>query len=442
VDQSWIVIMTKRKQRAYTRSQLETILYDLSHRKVALSNRPNDFKNIAELLQTTWWHRRRCDQKEFYQFVRDIARDNAYQIYYRAAALSNVYRYARLWSRDPKDWEPTVEIPEETNWHEASNWLLKDLLQFLFGHYSVPMFMNQAWENGNKQTIEWYLHLVNGQNIRKAKNLPMSLTKKMAHHFLESPGEYSIYQALYYGQIIALGGNVALFKALMAAKLDQVTRDQEFWLELILFLINHPDFLVHHQVGPLVDFVVAQRYETSLRLNEEGELVAEAPQKNEFSLKGRTYGSLMRMIQEWHRWLNDTQQYQQVLEQYGQAVVHWNYSTMGEFHYFTKRSSLKWYTIRQITDSQALFEEGRDMSHCVSSYLNRCASGYCSIWSLATQDLFRPTTKLLTIEVLDDRRVVQARGAYNRMLSTKEMQVIKAWAAAEKLTLQLGNDHY
>ncbi|OJJ18843.1 hypothetical protein BKI52_25055 [marine bacterium AO1-C] len=434
--------MTKQKQRAYTRAQLETILYDLSHRKVAISNRPNDFKNIAELLQTTWWHRRRCDQKEFYQFVKDIARDNAYQIYYRGTALSNAYRYAKYWIRDPKDWEPTIELPRGASWREASNFLLKDLLQFLFGHYSVPMFMNQAWKTGNKQTIEWYLHLVNGHNIRKAKDLPVSLTKKMAHHFLESPVEYSVYQALYYGQIIALGGSMALFKALMVAKLDQVTQDTAFWLELIQFLINHPDFLENHQVGPLVDFTVAQRYETPLQLNEAGELVRQKTRTTEFSLKGRTYGSLMRMIGEWHRWLNDAQQYQRVMEQYGQAVVHWNYSTMDEFHYFAKRRSLQWYTIRQITDSQSLFEEGRQMSHCVSSYLNRCTSGYCSIWSLVKQDLFRPTTKIITIEVLDDHRVVQARGAYNRMPSEKEMKVIKAWASAQKLKLQLNDELY
>ena len=394
------------------------------------------------MLQTTWWHRRRCDQKEFYQFVTDIARDNAYQVYYRAQALSNAYRYARFWIRNPKDWQPTVEIPDRDNWREASNWLLKDLLQFLFGHYAVPMFKNQAWKTGNKQTIDWYLHLVNGNNIRKVKELPVNLTKKMAHHFQESPQEYNIYQALYYGQIIALGGSVALFKALMAAKLDQITQDQEFWLELILFLINHPDFLAHHQVGPLVDFIVAQRYETSLRLNEAGELVAQAPQKNGFSLKGRTYGSLMRMIREWHRWLNDTEQYQQIMKAYGKAVVHWNFSTIGEFHYFSKPRSLKWYTIRQITDSRSLFDEGQDMSHCVSSYLDRCISGYCSIWGLVAQDLFRGTTKLVTIEVLDDRRVVQARGPYNRMPSQKEMEVIKAWAAAKTLTLRLGNEEY
>lgn len=430
------------KIRTYTRAELEAILYDLSQRKVARGNRPNDFCNIAELLQTTWWHRRRCDQKEFYQFVIDIARNNAYQVYYQATALSNAYRYARFWIRDPKEWEPSAELPPEISWKEASNWLLKDLLQFLFGYYSVPMFMNQAWENGDKKSIEWYLHLVNGKNIRKAKDLPVNLTKKMAHHFLESSVEYSITQAFYYGQIIALGGSTALFKALMAAKLNQLVRDQEFWLELIRFLVNNPEFLAEHQVGPLVDFVVAQRYEEALRLNEEGELATQEEQLTEFSLKGRTYRSLMRMIREWHRWLNDAEQYQQVLDEYGQTVVSWNHSVMDDFHYFPRKRSLQWYAIHQITDSQALFEEGRDMSHCVSSYLSRCTSGYCSIWGLVMHDLFRATTKMITIELIDDKRVVQARGAYNRMPNSGEMQVIQTWAREEKLILQLGDDEY
>lgn len=429
--------MSKRKERTYTRSQLESILYDLSHRKVALSNRPNDFKGIAELLQTTWWHRRRCDQKEFYQFVMDIAQDNTYKVYHQANALANIYRQAKHWIRSPKDWQPSVDISPEESWKNASEILLQDLLQFLFGHYSVPMFMNQAWIKGNTETIAWYLHLVNGNNIRTVVDLPVKLNKKMAHHFLESPMEYSIYQALCYGQIIAKGGCPTLFKALMAAKLDKILKDQDFWLELVQFLINHQEFLANHQVGPLVDFITAQRYESQLKLSEEGELVMQDSESaTGFSLKGRTYGSLMRMIQEWHDWLNDAEHFQQVLDQYGTAKVEWSHSLLDEFHYFPKRQSLKWYTIQQITNSQELFDEGQQMSHCVSSYLDRCMSGYCSIWSLSVQDLFRNTTKVITIEVIDDKRLVQARGAYNRMPSSKEMNIINYWAANEKLYVE------
>lgn len=424
--------MKKRRERTYSRTQIVDMLYNFSHHKVAYSNRPHDFKDIAELLQTTWWHRRRYDQKEFHQFVTDIARGNAYKIYRQATALSNAYRFAKHWIRAPKDWQPSVEIAEDECWETASNMLLCDLLKYLFGYYDVPVFMNEAWVKGNKQMIDWYLHLANGQNIRTAPELPVKLSKKMAHHFSETPPGYGIYQALYYGQVTALGGSLALYKALMRAKLERIARDTEFWRETIQFLINQPAFVENHQVEPLIDFINAQKYDRTIRYNQQGEIVAnQVGFVPVFSLKGRTYQSLMRLIREWHDWLNDAQYFEDFLNEYGTDSVSWNSSEVGEFYFYPSKNSLQWYSIKEITNSKGLFAEGRQMHHCVASYLNSCMSGQCSIWSLSLEDLFRKTSKILTIEVINDKRVAQVRGVYNRMPASQEKRMIKEWASAE-----------
>lgn len=430
--------MRKRKKRTYSRAQLVNIMQNLSFHKVAHSNRPNDFKDIADLLQTTWWHRRRCDQKEFHQFVHDIARDQAGAIYHQAQALANVYRYAKYWIRAPKDWQPSPDIPTDIGWQTKSHWLLQDLLRYLFGHYEVPMFMNDAWVRGNAQTIGWYLHLVNGQNIRTAPDLSVKLTKKMAHHFSQAPMGYGVYKALYYGQLTALGGSLDLYKALMKAKLDYVTADAGFWLELMQFLVNQPAFLNDHQVGPLVDFINAKKYVGSVQLNRYGELTNNAqPATPDFSLKGRTYGSLIRMIRQWHDWLNDAEHFRQVLDDYGTTEVTWRKSTIGDYYYYPAKDALQWYSIQEITNSKGLFEEGQVMHHCVSSYLNSCVAGCCSIWSLSLNDLFVDKHKVITIEVDDDKRIVQARGIYNRMPDRQEATMLKDWAYQQGLTCDI-----
>lgn len=426
--------MKNHKKRTYSRAQLVNILYNLSFHKVAHSNRPKDFKDLADLLQTTWWHRRRCDQKEFHQFVHDIARNQAGAIYHQAQALSNVYRYARHWIRAPKDWQPSLDFPVGIDWATKSHWLLRDLLRYLFGYYEVPMFMNDAWVKGNAQTIGWYLHLVNGQNIRTAPDLSIKLSKKMAHYFSQAPMGYGVYKALYYGQIVALGGSLSLYKALMNTQLDHVVSDAEFWLELIQFLINQPEFLANHQVGPLVDFINAKKYVGSVQLNRSGELTDNAQAAMpDFSLKGRTYGSLMRMIRQWHDWLNDAEHFRQVLDNYGTTEVKWKKSPIGDYHYYPTQDSLQWYSIQEVTNSKELFEEGQEMHHCVSAYLSRCISGYCSIWSLSLNDLFVGKYKVITIEVDEYDCIVQARGVYNRMPDREEVAMLKDWASVQSL---------
>ena len=65
------------------------------------------------------------------------------------------------------------------------------LARHLLARYDVPAFLDAAWRDG--LTAEgvrhqgWFKHVGRGENIRTADDLPIPMTKRMAHHFLQTP---------------------------------------------------------------------------------------------------------------------------------------------------------------------------------------------------------------------------------------------------------------
>lgn len=103
---------------------------------------------------------------------------------------------------------------------------------------------------------------------------------------------------------------------------------------------------------------------------------------------------------------------------------------------FTLKKNDEVYVIKQIMTPWELYLEGRDMRHCVFSYLNCCRKGIISIFTLYKQVPSEGKVPLLTIE-LDNctRRIVQARGMFNRMYQPMERQVMEEWAEEHRLEL-------
>ena len=94
--------------------------------------------------------------------------------------------------------------------------------------------------------------------------------------------------------------------------------------------------------------------------------------------------------------------------------------------------------IRQILREDKLKQEGKVMKHCVGSYVNSCSTGRTTIWSM-TRKIFDSESKgarrVLTIEVLPNRRISQALGFRNRDPRKDEYEILKLWAAKERLTI-------
>jgi hypothetical protein len=81
------------------------------------------------------------------------------------------------------------------------------------------------------------------------------------------------------------------------------------------------------------------------------------------------------------------------------------------------------WSLRELTTSKDLLEEGRAMRHCVASYAYRCVQNHSAIFSLRAGE-----ERKLTVELdLHHRRIVQARGSCNRAATPAEEEALARW---------------
>ncbi len=303
-----------------------------------------------------------------------------------------------------------------------------ELARHLLAAYDVPLFMDSVWFNGNVTHQNWFKHIGIGQNIRSAQDIPISLTKKMAHHFLKAPRQYTVEEALRWGQVHALGGDRYLVEALRGTRLTRTFSNDDFWLNVIRFFIANPMLDVSH-VNPIIDYIWHQRYENRRVFVERGVAREIGPAQPNFSMRRRTPETLLRQVAAWHGQLGR--------EAKG-GELEWTRSEIGEFHTLEGNEALrdmKFWSIRELLSSDELVDESRALQHCASTYARSCHTGRSSIWSMEIEDE-NGRRKILTIEVAPREKVIrQVRGKQNRLPTPKEKDLLSKWAEQEGLKL-------
>ena len=124
-------------------------------------------------------------------------------------------RYRDRWVRSVEGWHP-----DSRNARRQFSSLVRHLLAL----YEMPAFMDTTWflddaEEARRQQ-EWFIHIGQGQNIRTA-DLPLRLTKRMAHAFLQAPSHLTVVEALRWAQIVGWGGDEELVNAINATRLGR-----------------------------------------------------------------------------------------------------------------------------------------------------------------------------------------------------------------------------
>ena len=315
-------------------------------------------------------------------------------------ALGALARWRDYWLRDPTDWRPES--------HNARKQFAA-LARHLLAKYDVPGFMDIAWFLGGgdeaRQQQSWFVHVGMGGNIRKA-DIPLTLTKKMAHLFLQSPADYAIYEAFRRGQILGLGGGEPLVRAVNATRLGASFDREPFWCKVVHFFVNNP-MLDPDEVGPIVDYIHNQKY-APREETIDGEVVQQPPEQPNFSIKGRSAVKLLRQVEMWHRQLaRQNRLPAKVWAPSGFNALDWT-ETDG---YGNARD--RW-TITELVTAKELSDEGRKMHHCVGSYANNCKNGRTSIWSMQVTTPEHETHRVMTIAVQNgSRSITQARGKCN-----------------------------
>lgn len=322
------------------------------------------------------------------------------------------------WVRRIEDWQAPS--------HNAQR-QFASLVRHLVARFPVPEFMDAAWlrqGQGSRALREWYLHIAAGRNIRTART-PIPLTKMMAHHFLEAPAGASIEGAFRWGEVHALGGDATLTHALLGTRLGNHFDHSEFWSSVIRFFIANP-LLDRAHVGPIVDYLHAQKFQTRDIVDEHGRTTAEPPPQPNLQMRGRTADALLAQVERWHGALGKTRGVESLFFKVSGFKA-------ASFKAGSKDAPSLWH-FRELHSGNALIAEGNAMRHCVASYARSCAAGSCSIWAMEV-DRHGGTEKIQTLEVSRQGVIVQCRGRLNRLPTTAEFEIVRRWAAFAGLTI-------
>ena len=343
-------------------------------------------------------------------------------------ALGALARHSHAWQQSPSEWKPDSR---------NSRRQFAALVRFLLARYDVPSCLDSVWFGGWEPEAQrqqgWFVHVGNGQNIRTA-DLPLVLSKRMAHIFAEAPSDLTATEALRWAQVVGQGGNEMLAQAVIATELGRSFADESFWSTVVLFLVENP-MLDPDMVGPIVDYINYQKFVPT----EEGE----PPQPN-YTMKGRGAVKLLRQVEEWH---------ERLARDNRQPGGSWESSSIANFEWMDdKEEGLRW-TIRELNSKRDLTLEGRAMNHCVASYVSNCRRGSKSVWSMQVADPEGYSARVLTIAVHNpSRNIVEARGRFNavprqsgknpknktlerpyRELLARSGAVLRKWIEAEEL---------
>ena len=342
-------------------------------------------------------------------------------------ALGALARHSDAWQQSPSEWKPDSRNPRRQ---------FAALARFLLARYDVPSCLDSGWFGGWDQEAQrqqgWFVHVGSGQNIRTA-DLPLVLSKRMAHIFAEAPSELTATEALRWAQVVGQGGSEMLAQAVIATELGRNFAEESFWSTVVLFLVEN-QMLDPDMVGPIVDYINHQKFVPT----EEGE----PPQPN-YTMKGRGAVKLLRQVEEWHeRLARDNRQPGGSWESAGIAGFEW---------IDDQEEGLRW-TIRELTSKKELALEGRAMNHCVASYISNCRRGSKSVWSMQV-DAEGHSARVVTIAMHNpSRRIVEVRGRFNavprqsgknprnktlerpyRALLARSGAVLRKWIEAEEL---------
>jgi hypothetical protein len=337
-----------------------------------------------------------------------------------ADALVAVSAHWRDWLRPLDDWEPPDEDPRAQ---------FGSLARHLFALYNIPIFLDDAWRAGlhaeGLRYQGWYKHVGRGESIKTLPDLPIPLTRVMAHFFAQGPDDLDIPSALRWAQVRGLGGDEGLARTVLESRIGTDFRNDDFWTTVIRWLVAHPDLAPRHH-GPIIDYLHDQRFVPSVpnplsrQRGRARQPLAIPPQSN-LCMNGRTPKSLLRAVEEWHKKLGS---------QRSGISVEWRPSCIRPFSCEVGDGpSRRVFAITELISSEELQEEGKAMGHCVASYWPLCISGQASIWSLTVEDGSGEADRLLTLQVsLPDRLIVQARGPNNREPDDQQRSILARWA--------------
>lgn len=332
-----------------------------------------------------------------------------------ANAIIQLLRLPAL--RTLEEWKPQGK---------AADTLFRSLAAHRLARFPVPAVLwNAFFDDERDKLVGLVAHVAGGGSMydfAKAK-LEIPLTRKMCHDILSTPSDYGLLAAIRRAQVRAVGGDRRLFEAwrtTRAANRIGSDADEAFWFGALQWFANL-GMIDYGQIAPLTDYIAQRRFADP-----------------DFSLKGRSGAAMLRSQREWHGELARAEAViGKLFQKSGFSNAAYDDSRKEANGTLVKE---KW-EILEVLDAKTLADEGKRMGHCVYSYAWRIEKREVSIWSVQMEDGHGETGRWhqATVEVRNDlRRVVQARGRFNRQMTPKELRIVTRWANTNGLTMSLG----
>jgi hypothetical protein len=305
--------------------------------------------------------------------------------------------------------------------------LFRSLAAHLLARFPVPAIVWNAFhDDAARELVPLAVHVAGGGSLYAyvQSSFAIPLTRRMCHDLLATPADFKLLDAIRRAQARAAGVDRRFFEAWRTTRYSQEigTKDFEtFWYSVLEWFAKVP-MLEPAEIGPLCDYIANRRFADPL-----------------FSMKGRSPVALLRGMKEWHGGLA-------IEKMISGKVFASSGFRPGEYKEHRREGNGAFvnelWRINEILTARALADEGKRMGHCVYSYAGRIDSRDTSIWSVQMEDGRGETGRwhMVTLEVRNDlRRVVQARGRFNRSMTNQEHRVVAQWARTNNLGVTLGS---
>ncbi len=390
-----------KKKNKFTLQEWEYLEVILNSCTIHFDNRPKFVKAIILFFENGFPFLKNHNPNNVFYFVMWLCHSTQIEIYYQhfeKGYNSRFNKFVRAFDHNCSDeiWKNFINTP----FCQVINFLPKKMLF-----------------DATKYPISLIILLGSGGNIRRYKfGIPM--TKKMAHIYQQHP-DYV------YALICSLGGDHDFAKflstriikeALYPSERSNIVRNFETYNLFLQKIVLWKNDLIDHarrEEMLLLDFM--KQLFGYIR-----HLIQDEPN---FNLRGRTSASFIRLVVEYYEELGLTR-----FPQYSKYKV-WKGADYNDFE-----SENGLYKIIQITTLTELRREGQVMSHCVGGYSRRCSIGALSIWSLKKMLWNKTWKSIVTMEISNCRKIVQAKAKFNETPDDNYLKIIKDWAKRENLT--------
>ncbi len=273
-------------------------------------------------------------------------------------------------------------------------------------------------DHPDARTLDWFVLIARGGNLSKADGLPFDFTKKAAHFFLQAPHDMPLPAAMRWAQLRAMKMPERL-AAPLALLLAQAKPEQEaVWMELIRYILRFESQVQAVELGRMVDFVRYQRLENyRLTVSQRYQIPVE-PLYPGFQIGQATPASLHIRMDLWDHHLKAITRTAR-WRKFPAAPVAERFETVAGGISFC---------IVRIKNIEELLQEGIAMRHCSGTYGWDCSAGEVTLWSLRKLDFAGEETRVATIELTGDLRIVQVKAKANQKPEEDVFLAVRQWA--------------